>query len=410
MGNVINFNNNSTEVVNNKNEIEVCYGGIENLTEEILLDLKKDLKNEKTIRMPITELALLGAGVSTLIPALRTVTQTTSLNTQGLYQLANASVGDTLKVAKNGNFWGAFKTAEGSSKFAQLQSVGPISATNSIVMAIDPAIIMMAVALFLIEMQLNNIEKMQKQILKFLEIEKESEIEADVETLSKLISTYKYNWDNEHFISSNHKLVLDIQRSSRKNMLSYKKDVATILNSKKLIVAKANTQSTLNELQKKFGYYRLSLYNFSMASLIEIMLSGNFKEEYISSIKSEIKDYSLEYRELFTKCSLYLEKMTSTTIESNLMKRIGAASKVVGKFIGNIPVVKEGQIDEFLQDNGEHLKENAEDMQKNVVETFATLNNPGTSMFMEKMEDLMNIYNHTDKICFDENEIYLIAK
>lgn len=67
-------------------------------------------------------------------------------------------------------------------------------------------------------------------------------------------------------------------------------------------------------------------------------------------------------------------------------------------------------LDEFLQDNGEHLKENAEDMQKNMVETFATLNNPGTSMFMEKMEDLINIYNHTDKICFDEHEIYLIAK
>lgn len=409
MGNVINFNN-STEVTNNKNEIEACHDAIEDITEEILLDLKKDLKNEKTIRMPITELALLGAGVSSLIPALRTVTQTTSLNTEGLYQLANASVGDTLKVAKNGNFWGAFKTAEGSSKFAQLQSAGPISTTNTTLMPIDPATIMMAVALFSIEMQLKNIEEMQKKIFEFLEIEKESDIEADMETLLKLISTYKYNWDNEHFISSNYKLALDIQRNSRKNMISYKKAVATILDSKKTIIAKANTKSTLNELQKKFSYYRLSLYNFSMASLIEIMLGGNFKEEYISNVKSEIKDYSMEYRELFTKCSLYLEKITSATIESNLMKGIGAASKVVGKFIGNIPVVKEGQIDEFLQDNGEHLKENAEDMQKNMVETFATLNNPGTSMFMEKMEDLINIYNHTDKICFDEHEIYLIAK
>ena len=297
MGNVINFNNNSAEVTNKKNEIEACCDGIEDITEAIVLDLKKDIKNEKTIRMPITELALLGAGVSSLIPALRTVTQTTSLNTEGLYQLANASVGDTLKVAKNGNFWGAFKTAEGSSKFAQLQSAGPISTTNTTLMPIDPATIMMAVALFSIEMQLKNIEEMQKKILKFLEIEKESDIEADMETLLKLISTYKYNWDNEHFISSNYKLALDIQRNSRKNMISYKKAVATILDSKKLIIAKANTQSTLNELQKKFSYYRLSLYNFSMASLVEIMLGGNFKEEYISNVKSEIKDYSMEYME-----------------------------------------------------------------------------------------------------------------
>ncbi len=34
-------------------------------------------------------------------------------STSGLYRLANQSVGDVLKVAKNGNFRGAFKTAEG---------------------------------------------------------------------------------------------------------------------------------------------------------------------------------------------------------------------------------------------------------------------------------------------------------
>ena len=51
--------------------------------------------------------------------------------------------------------------------------------------------------------------------------------------------------------------------------------------------SKVNT--TLDELQKDFKYYRLSLFAFSMSSLIEIMLSGNFKEEYISGIKDEIE-------------------------------------------------------------------------------------------------------------------------
>lgn len=88
----------------------------------MLNDVRREISNTKTLSMPIAELALLGAGVSSLIPALRTVTQTTTFNTQGLYQLANAGVSDVLKVAKNGNFWGAFKTADGASKFAQLQA------------------------------------------------------------------------------------------------------------------------------------------------------------------------------------------------------------------------------------------------------------------------------------------------
>jgi hypothetical protein len=127
------------------------------ITESILQTSRTDIATRDTLSMPIAQLATLGAGVSSLIPALRTVTQTTAVNTQGLYQLANAGVGDALKVAKNGNFWGAFKTAEGTSKFAQLQAAGPLSATSTTVMPIDPATMMMAVALFSIEQQLGNI-------------------------------------------------------------------------------------------------------------------------------------------------------------------------------------------------------------------------------------------------------------
>ena len=409
MSDIIKFNSDREIVTEQNVEIVRECNDLAEMTEEMLLDARKEIANTKTLSVPIAELALLGTGVASLIPALRKVTQTTTFNTQGLYQLANAGVGDTLKIAKNGNFWGAFKTADGSSKFAQLQAAEPLSTTSTAVMPIDPATMMMAVALFAIEQQLKGIEEKQKQILSFLEIEKESETEADVEILSKMITTYKHNWNNEHFIASNHKMVLDIQRTARKNMLSYKKKVAELLDSKKLIVAQAKVKSTLSDLQKKFKYYRLSLYTFSMASVVEIMLSGNFKEAYIADVKTEIKKFSLEYRDLFTECSMYLEKMASGSVEANVMKGIGVASKAVGKFIGSIPVVKEGQVDEFLQDGGAHLKENAQDMQKNILESFATLHNPGTGVFMEKMEDMIQIYNHTDKICFDDKKIYLIA-
>src|SRR5699024_9454180 len=134
--------------------------------------------------------------------------------------------------------------------------------------------------------------KMQKQIISFLEIEKESEIETDVEMLSNIILKYKLNWDNEYFVASNHKLVLDIQRTARKNMNGYQKKVADVLNSKKLVVVQNQVNSTLKDLQKKFKYYRLSLHTFAMASMMEIMLSGNFKEEYITGIKEEIEKLS----------------------------------------------------------------------------------------------------------------------
>lgn len=380
-----------------------------NITNDVLMDARSDLPEKALFSMPIAQITTLGAGVSSLIPALHTVTQTTSVNTQGLYRLANAGIGDTLKVARNGNFWGAFKCADGTSKFVQLQSAGPLTAISTATVPIDPATMLMAVALFSIEQKLDSIAEMQKKILTFLEGEKESEIEADVETLISMISKYKYNWDNKQYLQSNHKMVLDLQRTARKNMLSYQRQVVEALNSKQLVVAQMKVKSTLKDLLKKFKYYRLSLYTFSLASLLEIMLSGNFKEEYITGIKEEIEALSMTYRDLYGECSKYLERLSSSALEANLLKGIGNASDAVGKLIGIIPKIKDGQADEFLQDSGARLKNNAADMERNVVKAFAEISNPRTGVFTEKMRDMILIYNHTSEICFDNKQIYLVA-
>lgn len=397
--------------INNSNEVEAVRteNGLKELTEEMLLDASVTINSNNTLSVPIAELSFLGAGVSSLIPALNTVTQTTTFATEGLYHLANAGVGDVLKAAKNGNFWGAFKTADGASKFAQLQAAGPLSATTTTVAAINPAIMIMAVALFSIEKELGNIAEMERQILSFLEVEKESEIEADVETLMNIVTKYKLNWDNEHFVASNHKLVLDIQRTARKNMNAYQKKVKEVLKAKQFIVAQNKVNSTLADLEKKFKYYRLSLYTFSLASLMEIMLSGNFKEEYISDIKDKIRELSQTYRDLFGECSVRLEKMGNSALETNFVKGLGTAGKAVGKFIGSIPLVKEGPVDEFLQKKGAHLESNAIGMEKKSVWTFAALGNPGTGMLIEKMQDMVQIYNHTSQICLDKEKIYLMV-
>lgn len=393
----------SNELVNDKKEIST-------MTEQLLLDVRtEEIPKDRSIAVPIAQLSTLGAAVSTLIPALNTITNTTTMDMSGLYRLANKSVGDTLKAAQNGNFWGALKTAEGKSKFVQLSKADPISTTNTIVMNANPAMIMMSVALFSIEKELGNIADMEKQILSFLQIEKESEIEADVVTLNTIISKYKYNWDNEHYIASNHKMVLDIQRTARKNMISFQKKVAETLNSKKLVIAQGQVSNALRDLLKKFKYYRLSLYTFSLASLVEIMLSGNFNEKNIEASISEVRKNTDEYRELFSDCSIFLEKLSKGSLESNVLKGLGAASDVMGKFIGSIPKIKEGQVDEFLQEAGGKLKTNALGISNEVIESFSEVSNPNTGVFMQKMEDMIQIYDKTTEICFDKKNIYLIA-
>lgn len=400
----------SISVTRNKDSVsEAEQVDLSEMVDAALADIHTEIERGNAITVPLVQLGLLGGTVASMIPALRTATQTTTVNATGLYRLANESIGDTLKVARNGNFWGAFKKADGGSKFVQLQNAGPVSATNSYVMPIDPATMMMAAALFVIEQQLGNIEEMGEQIISFLEIEKESKIEADVKTLTSIIANYKYNWDNKLFVASNHKMVLDIQRSSREHMISYQRMVSDSLKSKSLIVGQSKVAAALDGLMKRFKYYKLSLFSYSLASMLEVMLSGNFKEEYLQGICHELEEQGAAYRDLFTKSSVYLEKISGTAIEKSVLKGIGTTSVTLGKIVGELPLLKKGSADEFLQNRGLKLSNQAEKLESAAVRSFAEIRDPGIRVFVSRMTDMSQIYNHTSDICFDEKNIYLIS-
>lgn len=380
------------------------------ITESILLDTKADISGTSTLSVPIAELSALGAGVSSMLPSLNTITQTSTINMQGLYRVANAQAGDVLKAAKNGNFWSAMRSAGGKSKMAQLQAVDGVTQTTRTIMPLNPATMMMAVTLFSIEKQLDSIEQTQEQILSFLEAEKQSEVEANVQTLISILRKYKSNWDNEHFVNGNHELVLGIQLTARKNMLVYQRKVQEQLSAKQLFVVQRNVDAKYRDLLRDFKYYRLSLYTYALSSLLEIMLSGNFKESYIAGIQDEIRSFSNTYHESFDKCSLYLEKMSDAAIDIHLMKGVGVAGNNVGKFIGRIPVVKEGPVDELLQRGGENLQVNAQKAEQRSVKEFAAVGNPGTGFFTDQMDRMIQIYNHTSDILFDDKNIYLVSE
>lgn len=363
------------------------------------------------LKMPLAQLSSLGAGVSSLIPGFRTVTQSISVNGEGLYRIVNFQAGDYLPSSRNHDFfWASVRNADGKKEFAKVQAVNSLNGTIQTVTAFNPETLMIAMALFQIEQKLGDIEEIQKEILSFLEIEKESAIEADVQTLGNILRQYKDNWDNEHFVNGNYQIALAIKRASRKHIISYQKTVAKAIKGGKFFVLKKNVAAEKDELIKEFQYYRTSLYSYALASLIEILLSANYKEAYIADLKNEIETYALEYRQQFSNCSTHLEKMGEGSVDTNLMKGVGILGKTVGKCIERIPLIEKGPLDEFLEEKGSAIQKSADNMETEAVSEFAFLSNPGIRMIIENMNDLIRIYNHTTEICCDRENLYLLTE
>lgn len=397
------------EMTNVNNNELICNSDVMSVTESMLSEVRRIDDEKNKISIPLAELSTLGTGISELLPAFRTVTETMSMDSSGLFRIMNATDG-TLKMAKGGKFaWGALKAADGSSKMAKLQAVSEVTGKSVATLPINPATIMMTAALYSVEKQMKSIEAMEKNILSLMEFDKEAEIEADLITVSNVIHNYKLSWDNETYVTNNHKLIEDIQRTARKHVISYQKQVDDALKNKNLVVVNGAVNSTQKTLYKKFQYYRLALYTFSMASFSEIMLGGNYKEEYINGIRSEIEKMSLEYGDYYTKCSDYLEHLSGLSVENNVVKGLSKASDAVGKFIGKIPKVKDGQVDEFLIDSGEKMLQGVHESQNKLMSKFSEIQDSVTKLFTDTMQDMIQIYNHTEEVCFDGNNLYLVA-
>lgn len=274
-------------------------------------------------------------------------------------------------------------------------------------MGFNPATIMIAISLSEIEKEIIEIKSICNNILSFLENDKESEIEADVKTLIRVITEYKYNWQDEQYINNNHKIVMDIKRTGMKNINFYQKQIYENMKKKNIFMTNKTINYNQNELEKNFSYYRLSLYVYSFATFLEIMLLENFQKEYLLSKREEIETLSNEYINNYQEALKYVKKEANKSIQGNLLSGIGSAGKAIGDLSEKIQVIKNKKIDTWFNKNSDNIKNISQNMKNNFSLKFEEMNNPNTKIFIDKIKFINDIYNNVKNIYFDNKKLYL---
>ena len=230
----------------------------------MLDDVRKENLSNNCYSLSISKLSEISPITISIANNIKTIMNQNPKATEKLYRITNLGKNDSLKAMRDGKtFWEAIKRSDKSSTMAKLQEVN-----SKGVMMFDPTLMMMSVALAGIEAELGEIKELNKKILSFLEMEKESEIESDLEILNKSINDFRFNLEDEKYLVNNHKQVMDIKRTAKKNILFYKKQIKDALLKDKLFTTNSGMKSIIEEIQKKFKYYRLSLYIYSFSSLI----------------------------------------------------------------------------------------------------------------------------------------------
>ena len=272
---------------------------------------------------------------------------------------------------------------------------------------IDPTAILIAAVLIKIESDINEIKTYSKNILNFLEDEKESEIEGDLIILNELVSDYKFNWNDKNFLITKQKETSDIRRTAAKNITFYKKQLMAKLSEEKLITTNKFLNNLKNDLITKLKYYRLCIYICSYATFLDILLLGNYQEEYLKTKVKKIKELQEQYLKDY---NLVLEKLNykaNKSLEGNLISEIGKASKSLGDLSDKVPLINNKSINNWMSEKGELLKEKGTNMKKNISNDLDNLEDTNVDGFVENIENINMIYNHTKSIFFNKKKIYL---
>ena len=369
----------------------------------MLSDVRKESLSNNTYSLSLSKLSEISPITVTTANNIKTIMEQNPKTSGNLYRITNLGKNDSLKAMRDGKtFWGSIKKSDGSSTMAKLKEVNPNN-----VMALDPTVMMMSVALAGIEQELGEIKELSKQIFSFLEHEKESEIESDLEILNRSISDFRFNLEDEKYLINNHKQVMDIKRTANKNMLFYKKEIKDDLSKDKLFTTNNSMNSIIEDIQKKFRYYRLSLYIYSFSTFMEILLLGNYKNDYLLSKKEELDELDNEYSEVFNNVLEYVKKNANKSLEGNVLSGLGSAGKAIGNLAEKIKIKN---VDNWLNEKGDNLKQSGQNIKDDFATKFDDIKESNSRPFINQIEKVDCIYNKTKEIYFDKENIYLEMK
>lgn len=241
----------------------------------------------------------------------------------------------------------------------------------------------------------------------FLIQKEKADLKGNLNFLFDVFSHYKYNWNNNMYKNSNYIKVLDIRQESEKKITFYREQIIAKVNKKSFIHSDKTINKQLQSIQDQFKDYQLALYLLGFSSFLEVMLLENFDADYLTGISAKLDNYSLNYRELYSKCYDEVEGYSSTSVQSSVLKGIAKASTSVGKFVEKIPVISKSQVDETLITAGGKLDEiNADKLRKQMRALIAYQSN-SIRPFIENIDTINELYNKPVQLLIDEENLYL---
>ena len=362
--------------------------------EHALADIKDTFQSSPLAKIPFTEIAALGGSFAGVAETLATPAA------EGLYRCVfPKGVTGTLAMAKDGS--GALGTIMNNGIVGQARWI-PVDK------AIGPAYLqaaLVAVAVLAVVKQIQDIKDGQKEIIGILERDKKSQLLADYDLLASYMDEYQYYWENDASLVVNLNQVKNIKRNAMKDLRSYIEQIDGMLAAKKNLLKMHSASYKIGQLLDRFVHYKLALHVFALSEYMEVMLSKNFQAEYLTKIEDEIREHAMKFGNLYTECFDKIEALKKEALTTQAANKLADVTRSVGSFIGKIPVVKDGPVDEFLIGVGDSINDAEKKQLEKTLAFFMQYKDSGLIPVAEHIATINQLSNKPVVMLYDKNVI-----
>lgn len=380
----------------------------------VILD---DVAIEQYTKISFTEIATLGASLASVAHILKDhashAGQATGGATEKLYRMENITLGgwEKFQNAKNGGINGNvvdIRTGDITqrARFSEVKQASPSAPT----LQIDPAVMMMAVALATVNKRLDGIEAAQRDIIEFLQAKEKAALKGNLAVLQEILEEYKFNWDNDKYKNNKHIQVQEIKRDAEKSIMLCRDLIEKKAKKAGFLHIDRDVRAKLDKLMQEFKDYELAIYLFSFSSFLEIMLLENFDSGYLDSVVQRISLYLEQYKGLFDACRQQLEGDSKSSVQSYVLKGVAGINRAMGSVISKIPKIKDGQADEALIASGNKVDSYNDSRAATILKDFC-MSSQGLLdkilPFIDNINSINALYNKEPELLFTEDAIYV---
>lgn len=359
------------------------------------------LEMKAVIKVPVAEIDSLGVVLGGPIKALLEAHD-------GLFRVTDAagrplSPGDLFKFGDGSGNLGSFKDAMGLHQ-ARLNKVGEAELAAS---AINPTMLFVAAALMEINHKLDEISETTKEILDYLKVRDRAELIAGIKTLNEVRETYRFNSDNEAWLSERRVAVGRIRDNARRQIEQHSKSLEgklDALNEFHVVV----DQGKNNEVVEVLKDLQTACYLYAYAKVEDVLLMRSYDAGYLAEITKDLRSYKKSYKKLYDRSVRSVQGHANDAIGTIAAGALGVAASAVGEFVKATPVGDATPIDEGLIRAGKALEgigvKDAANSSKKIAFGRPSFMNP----FIESVENLNRMHNEPVVLAMGDDAVFVL--